>query len=289
MIEATKDKTGKGKTNTKTIFIIAIIAIVICIIGVVWFLNSSNVEIAQLVINSGTVEVKHEDTSWTEAYNGMKLYKSDSIRTGDNSSAAIIFYESSIIRLDNNTELRIDDIVIQNGESQVFMNQESGRTWNTVLKISGIDDYEVQTPTAVASVRGTSFCVVVYSNGSTYVGVGNGFVKVLSKYLNQSYFNVSLNKSEAVIVDIGNVTLPLEKGFFKKDKWILDNEKIDNPFRSDVKADLYERIDPYIPELKRRYGVTDQELDVLIEGYIAGYFDLPPDTPPWIRDIIELS
>ena len=57
----------------------------------------------------------------------------------------------------------------------------------------------------------------------------------------------------------------------------------------DIKAELYNRIDPYIPELKEQYGVTDEELDVLLEGYILGYYDLPPETPDWIREIIELS
>ena len=56
-----------------------------------------------------------------------------------------------------------------------------------------------------------------------------------------------------------------------------------------VKGDLYDRLEPYIPDLKELYGVTDEELDVLIDGYLLGYFDLPADTPDWIREIIELT
>ena len=56
-----------------------------------------------------------------------------------------------------------------------------------------------------------------------------------------------------------------------------------------VKEELYQRIESYIPELKSRYGMTDEELDALIDGYLLGYYDLPPETPEWIREIIEIS
>jgi len=35
--------------------------------------------------------------------------------------------------------------------------------------------------------------------------------------------------------------------------------------------------------------MTDEELDVLIDNYLLGNIDLPPNTPDWIREIIELS
>jgi hypothetical protein len=35
--------------------------------------------------------------------------------------------------------------------------------------------------------------------------------------------------------------------------------------------------------------MTDEELDVLIDNYLLGNIDLPPNTPEWIREIIELS
>ena len=76
---------------------------------------------------------------------------------------------------------------------------------------------------------------------------------------------------------------------FLIDDWVLKNQQEDQDLKYDVKEDLYERIDPYIPEIKERWGVTDEELDVLVEGYINGNFDLPPETPDWIKDLMELS
>jgi len=37
------------------------------------------------------------------------------------------------------------------------------------------------------------------------------------------------------------------------------------------------------------YGINDQELDALIEGYIFGYFDIPEDAPKWIKDLFKFS
>ena len=59
--------------------------------------------------------------------------------------------------------------------------------------------------------------------------------------------------------------------------------------REKEKSALYKRIEPYLSQLKQNYGVDDQELEVLIDGYLSGEFVLPPDTPDWIRDIIEVS
>ena len=100
---------------------------------------------------------------------------------------------------------------------------------------------------------------------------------------------IILNQNDSILIDAFDITKPFLIRPFIKDQWIQNNEQKDQLFRKDVKKDLYERIDNFIPELKQRYQVNDEELEVLIDGYISGYFDLPPDTPDWIRDIIELS
>jgi predicted DNA binding protein len=92
-----------------------------------------------------------------------------------------------------------------------------------------------------------------------------------------------------VTIDPEKIDEPLEIRPLEKDEWIMENERKDEDAIKKVKEELYERIRPYIPLLKARFGVTDEELEVLIDGYVRGYFDLPPDTPGWIRDIIELS
>jgi hypothetical protein len=291
-IEKIKSEPKKTGFNSKRLLYVVLVVAVICVIVVVaWFFLRSDVVEAQLIIESGDVQVKHGDDSWdwVTAQNGMLLYQSDAVRTGENSSASIVFFESSIVRLDSNTEVTLREILLESGKTSVKIQQDAGRTWNTVLKVSGIDDYEVQTPSTVASVRGTSFDVYIRFENETDVGVGRGIV-VVSKIVDDEVVDsIELNMNDAVTVfhDVFDQILKIKEFLF--DDWILKNQEKDGGFISDVKEDLYERMDPYISQIKERWGVTDDELDVLVEGYIKGNFDLPPDTPDWIVNLMELT
>ena len=298
-----KKKTGSKKTKQETqqkavqkrknyLFIIPVI-IIVCIIGIGWILLNTEVVTsedvtAQLLIDAGTVQVKHAGV-WSAAEHGMYLYQSDSVKTGVDSAASIVLFESSIVRLDSNTEITIQELLDEEGITSVSLEQNAGRTWNTVSKISGIDNYEVQTPTTVASVRGTAFVIIVQPNGTTYYGVDHGVLNV-THVINETIQDfIDVNGNESVII-YGNITgQKITKKPFVIDEWIQENLLKDEQFVGDVKAVLYSRIEPYIPELKAEYGITDQELDVLLDGYIAGDFDLPDDTPQWIRDLLEFT
>ncbi|UCF12797.1 MAG: FecR domain-containing protein [Thermoplasmatales archaeon] len=279
----------KVKSKRKIFLLIIPVIIIVCIIGFIWFTLTTDVVNAQLIVESGTVQVKHVGGSWISAENSMLLSQSDSVKTGDNTSASIILFESSIIRLDNNTEVTIQELIQLDEETSVKIKQDAGRTWNTISKMSGIDNYDVQTPTTVASVRGTAFVVIVQSNGTTYYGVAHGILNV--SYVSNGTIQgvVDLDENESVIAYVDMVNISLEIKPFVMDDWVLENLLEDEQFRIDLKEELYSRIEPYIPELKEQYGLTDQELEVLIDGYIMGYFDLPPDTPEWARELFELS
>lgn len=282
----------KSNSFKKKFRIIIPVIVIICIIVIVGFFLTPKVVAdkakAQLIINSGDVQIKSEGEPWKSAENGIYLYSYDSVKTGDNSSASIILFETSIIRLDSNTQVTIEEL-IRDKETSVTIQQDSGRTWNTVYKISGIDNYEVQTPTTVASVRGTAFVVIVQENGSSYYGVSHGIlnVSIITDGEIQGSIDVSGNESIFVYIDVSKkklVTKPLEK-----DEWINENLISDEKFVEDLKDEFYDKLGDYISQVKAEYGISDQELDALLEGYILGYFDLPKDTPDWIRDLFEFS
>jgi len=271
------------------ILMTSLFIIIISIIGIFWFISqTSDVASAQLVIDYGTVHVKHEGGDWTSAETGMLLVQSDALRTGEDTYASVILFESSIIRLDNNTEILLKEFIRQAETTNITIEQESGRTWNTLQRISGIDNYEVQTPTTVASVRGTIFDVNVTISGRTNISVIKGEVNVSRLENGTIGDTITVNSNESVLIDPeSNETLKTDP--LIKDEWILRNLGEDATLYEQLKSDLYNRIEEYIPELKERYGMTNEELDVLIEGYLKGYFDLPPETPEWILDIIEIN
>ena len=158
----TKSRSKRVQSTGKRFRLIIPVIAIICVIGLMWLILSPDVVVAdkpkaQLVIDFGTVQVKHAGESWTTAENGTYFYQSDSIKTGDNTSASIILFESSIIRLDSNTEVTIQELIQQDEETSVKIEQDTGRTWNTISKMSGIDNYEVQTPTTCTSLMALSF------------------------------------------------------------------------------------------------------------------------------------
>ncbi len=291
--KGSKKKAESKPKKTKLLLIIPIIVILGIIIIFLFLQNPAEAGDdvnAQLIIEYGIVQVKHGTGSWTIAENGLLLYQSDSLKTGENTSASVVLFKSSIIRLDSNTEITIQEL-IKELETNVSIYQDSGRTWNTVRKISGIDNYEVQTPTTVASVRGTSFVVNVSEFGDTTYGVINGSLNVSITENGTILDTEEIKDNESVKVEHDKLYKPLFKESLKKDEWIIKNEEKDEKMIQDEKAKLYKRIEQYIPQFKLRYNITDIEIDTLIEGYLRGYYedyDIPDNVPDWILDLIKL-
>jgi len=144
---------------------IAVVVLIIIISLVV--LLGSKTRVAFLNIEDGTVQVD-SGSGWAGAEDGMDLALKDKVRTLEG-SAVIVLYESILVQLDPNTEVSIEDLSKKN----VKVRQESGSTWNKFAKIAGIQSFEVETPTTVATVRGTSFWV-----DEDGVGVESGNVRV---------------------------------------------------------------------------------------------------------------
>ncbi len=124
-------------------------------------LYRSNTEAAYIMINDGTVQIDNGN-GWQEAENEMELSLSDKIRTADG-DATVIFYDSIIVDLDKETEISIEKL----SEDNIQISQKKGVIWNTFTDIFGIDNYEVKTPKALATVRGTDFGVEVGDNSES--------------------------------------------------------------------------------------------------------------------------
>jgi hypothetical protein len=277
--EQKKTEKVTSKPKGKGVYLAASVIIIICIIGFLLLTSSSGEESkAQITDISGSVQVKHEG-SWVTAENGMDLYQSDFVKTGDNSSASLILFKSSIIRLASNTEVTLKEVLEVAGETSVTLQQDAGRTWNTIAKMSGIDNYEVQTPTSVASVRGTSFDVYIHADGNVTISVVNGTVNVTD--IDEIIFTIEVLENLSVTIDPDQMDEPPSLEPFVKDDWILDNLLKDETFRDALKDELYGKISPYIPEIRETYGIniTDEEIDILIDAYIHGKFDLPSGLP----------
>jgi hypothetical protein len=135
--------------------------------------GSSPSTLTILSITEGDVSVMKAGTaSWIEVEAGMSLEVGDSIKTGDNSSAKITFFDGSTITLQAGTEIEIAslDISTDTGSTTVTLEQTIGNTISRVEKlVDPASRYEVETPTGVVAVRGSVMQVYVIEDGTTWI------------------------------------------------------------------------------------------------------------------------
>ena len=126
-----------------------------------------------LSITEGNVSVMKAGTaSWIEAEVGMSLGVGDSIKTGDDSSAEITFFDGSTIELQAGTEIEIAslDISADTGSTTITLEQTIGNTISRVTKLlDPASRYEVETPTGVVAVRGSVMQIYVIEDGTTWI------------------------------------------------------------------------------------------------------------------------
>jgi hypothetical protein len=126
-----------------------------------------------LSITEGNVSVMKAGTDrWIEAEVGMSLEVGDSMKTGDDSSARITFFDGSTIELEAGTEIAIAslDISADTGSTTITLEQTIGNTISRVTKlVDSASCYEVETPSGAAAVRGSVMQVYVIEDGTTWI------------------------------------------------------------------------------------------------------------------------
>jgi branched-chain amino acid transport system substrate-binding protein len=125
-----------------------------------------------LSITEGDVFVMKAGTDdWIEAEAGMSLKVGDTIKTSDNSSAEITFFEGSTIELKAGAEIEIASLEIsaETDSVTIILEQTIGSIIFRVKKvIDPASRYEVETPTGVVAVRGSAVAVHVIEDGTTW-------------------------------------------------------------------------------------------------------------------------
>jgi len=241
----------------KGILILLIIVGLLILFLVVSNVMASMAPIARLIVNQGTVQVD-KGMGFMEAKSGMAMKEGYAVKTLAGSKATIIFLESSVLRLNENTEIKIQRV----NSTSVSVSQKAGDTWTKLLKVSGISDYEIETPNAVASVRGTAFSVSV-GNG-TEIGVLEGTVQTTA---GSATINVTANYS-VFISD--NESELLEAVLLIRNQWINDNDFADKEFIKAVKARLKSKYSLQIMAAKIAMKANDDDVNKQIDDFVEG-------------------
>jgi prepilin-type processing-associated H-X9-DG protein len=128
---------------------------------------------------AGDVQVlRNGSTESVKATNGMELKVGDTIKTGSNGSANLTFFDGSVMEIKANSEILINELsTATTGSTTVSLMEQVGSTINRIGKlVDSSSKYEVETPAAVAIVRGTTFNLVVQQTGFTTLKSEEGSV-----------------------------------------------------------------------------------------------------------------
>ncbi len=247
----------KKKFRKKHAIILGIVVGVIFILLVSFFaIARSPTTPAYLNIESGEVQV-NLGSGWIPAVDGMELGLDDSVRTLDDSNAILVLYESIIVNLKPNTEVKIADLA----KDHIKIKQDSGTTWNKFTKLAGINSYEVETPNTVATVRGTEFEMTMDS-----LIVGSGTVDFSS---GKGHLIVNKNM-KARLVDgklVQEDLTPEEKAR------IIENKRLVlKSLRLIREREINKH--PHVYNLVKSFAhVTDEEAKIKIQKMDWGYAD----------------
>src|SRR5687767_2397534 len=119
---------------------------------------------AILTVISGDVLMRFGASGFSSATDGAVLYVGSTVRTGSDARAVITLFEGSTVELEPASDISIEEATMRGGSTIVQLAQSLGRSWHVVTHLTTADSrYEVRTPAATASVRGTAFEVVVAS------------------------------------------------------------------------------------------------------------------------------
>lgn len=140
--------------------------------------------LTMLSITEGDVFVlKASAADWIEAEVGMTLEVGDVIRSGEDSSAKITFFDGSTIELLANTQIEVAALELSDsGSKTIVLEQEIGSTISRVTElVDSASRYEVETPAGVAAVRGSSMLLKVTLDGTTYITNRQGHIWFISQ------------------------------------------------------------------------------------------------------------
>jgi len=161
-------------------------------------------EKARITAMVGSVEVRSgESATWRKARVGMPVVSGWDIRTYLESTAEITFESGTVVKVGENTVLTISRLMNNQeaGVEKSTIKVASGKVWGNVKKLAGSrSEFDFETPTAVASIRGTRLGVFV-EHERTQVDVYEGIVLVRKKDSNRS---VPLMMSNRAVVSAGS-------------------------------------------------------------------------------------
>ena len=201
------------------------------------------------------------DLSGDATVNGKPAALNMQIREGDvvatqNGQATVEFFDGAALRIDSTSEIVVRRLAAD--PKTVGITQNAGQTWTRVLKIAGLDSYQITTPNTVATIRGTGFMLTV-NNESTDIGVGEGLVHLQNVENSTVLSEIDVSTESEVVVPRHHN--PREKMHAMEQKAMHHNPWIDGNMKKDddyitVHAHKFMEKNPHLAKELERHGLN---------------------------------
>lgn len=193
---------------------------------------------------------------------GDILITGDGIRTGADSIADILYGSEGIIRIQPDSNILVSSLMDPaTGDSQLDMPQ--GRIYVTLSKLKK-GDFSVKTPTAVASVRGTSFRITADEKASR-LDVVTGAVRINPVQNNTVITDVEKTVETNQTVELDEKVLKQvveqKKEITVREMKAEDMEEIRKEVK-DIKPEMIEKLNPEArKEIKEKVLIIDDSAE----------------------------
>jgi len=269
----------------KKIIILGIILLILAVVFIIYGVKSvtATPDIGDpeviLEIDEGGVEVwPAGEETWERAKDGQTLGVGDRVRTLEKSSASIIFYDTSVMRLDESTEITISELALNSEnylEQNIGVELMAGRAWSRILNLLDLDStYEVKTSSVVATVRGTAFTLGVDDRGETELDVTENQVDLTMYGVASATGEIIKDKPRRIKLEAGRF---VKLGAFKK---LKQGESVPDIFAIEPQAITQEKLktDWYLKNMSRDDDFAERVWG-LRRDRLRKYIKLLPDSP----------
>jgi hypothetical protein len=135
----------------------------------------AQVEIGTVAAVQGALQVQRAAT-WQNGTVGAPIFVGDRLRTGARDAAKIVFRDDSVLDIAPQTDLTVDeqafDVNAHRFDTLLGVVKGKVRAWVSEYYRQPRARYEIETPTAIAGVRGTEFVVLYDPSGEVTDVVG---------------------------------------------------------------------------------------------------------------------
>ncbi|MBN2121391.1 MAG: FecR domain-containing protein [Candidatus Omnitrophica bacterium] len=233
--------------NRPKIFTCAVFILFLCAYG---FAE----EVGQITCVTGRVDVLRPDSQMAEPLReGQSIWVGDIIRTKSNSKAEITFKDKSILRMAQNSKVRIKDYKLaeNNGRETATIDLKRGKLRTIIAKMKSGADFNINTPNAQGKITGSDV-FAFYQAGNSGMLVAEGKLLVSN----------AAHPENILAVPSGNSVLVPQDEFPKGPRQYLEVEKR-----------FHEMDTNPPPSISRRKSVT------VIEGSVTRLFGQVEITP----------